>query len=185
MPIRVRQLAAVHIAGAAALLPLALGACAGDASQNKWKGSTGPLFDHPFAPVALRVHPLTHVDTAKVAGGQSVLVLHVELRDFWGDTAKGIGRLNVMLYKPGTGVQPGLETQELKWDVPGFDEANANMALYDAATRTYRIQLEAPEWVGATIRDGKDGGWFTVRVVLSAGTDAEARYLSDEYVLQR
>lgn len=166
---------------------LALSACAGDASQNKWQGSTGPLFDHPFAPVALRVHPLTHVDTAKAAGGASVIVLHLELRDRWGDSAKGVGRLTVLLYKPGTGIQPGLETQELKWDVPGFDDPNTNMALYDAATRTYRVQLEAPDWVSTTIAgDGStDSGWFTIRVVLSAGTDAEARYLSDEYVLQK
>lgn len=173
-------------------LPLAacaaLGGCFGDMEQNRWKGGgTGPLFDSPFAPVSLRIHPLTHVDTAKTAGGPSIIVLHVELRDRWGDTAKGCGKFAVLLYKPGTGVAPGLETQELKWDVPNFDEPNANMSMYDAATRTYRIQLEAPEWVAKAIHDPKEGqpGWFTIRAVLSAGTDQDARYLSDEYVLQK
>jgi hypothetical protein len=174
-------------AGVLAAMCALVGGCAGMASQGKWKGSTGPLFDHPFAPVALRVHPLTHVDTAKAAGGASVIVLHLELRDNWGDTAKGMGRLSVLLYKPGSGMQPGLESQELRWDVPGFEDPNENMALYDVATRTYRVQLEAPEWVGAAIHDpkGNESGWFTIRAVLSAGTDAEARYLSDEYVLQK
>lgn len=182
--------ATTHKRAASALVLAAaavLGSGCGTTSQNEYQGSTGPLFDHPFAPVALRVHPLTHVDTASVAGGASIVVLHVELRDRWGDTAKGLGKLSVLLYKPGTGVQPGLETQELRWEVPGFEDANTNMGLYDAATRTYRIQLEAPPWVASTIHEPRDGepGWFTIRVVLSAGVDAEAQFLSDEYVLQK
>ena len=49
----------------------------------------------PFRPSAMRVHPLTHTEIR--SDGESVMVLHVELKDPWGDTVKGVGQVQVQL----------------------------------------------------------------------------------------
>src|SRR5262245_58685520 len=77
----------------------------------------------PFGPVAMRIHPLTHIDVAARNKDGSVpdrtrIVLHLELRDRSGDSVKALGNLMVELLKPGSGVFPGMETHELTWDVP-------------------------------------------------------------------
>src|SRR5689334_10894995 len=102
------------------------------------------LATYPFAPTTLRVHPLTHVEAAgELPGGgkpdASELVLHFELLDRYGDSVKGLGSLKVQLYRPGEGMSPGMETQELTWDVPGMDNAEQNTRRFDTATRTYRV----------------------------------------------
>ncbi len=142
-----------------------------------------------FAPVRLQVHPLTHVDRAQGGSGTGdAVVLHLELKDRFGDAVKGAGRLAVMLYRPGLGVQPGLETQELKWDVAGFEDAASNSAMFDPATRTYRVQLAAPEWLGAALASTTQGApnRFTLRAILTLRDErGQERFLSDEYVLQK
>jgi hypothetical protein len=144
---------------------------------------------YPFAPVSLRVHPLTHVDTAEAGKrgqeGSSEVVLHFELLDKFGDSVKGLGTVTVELYKPGPGMTPGIETQELTWDVPGMDDAEQNTRRFDVATRTYRVPLSAPRWVLDAVSPAHGPGWLKVRVVMTvAGEGGEARYLEDEYVIQ-
>src|SRR4051812_29835024 len=61
---------------------------------------------YPFAPASLRVHPLTHVDLVEGEKGSaptSEVVLHFELLDRYGDAVKGLGIVNVELYRPGPG----------------------------------------------------------------------------------
>jgi hypothetical protein len=178
--------------------------CASCADSGIWPKGRPPNVDpnNPFAPVALRIHPLTHVDLRPDRrAGQTpapVVVLHLELRDAYGDTVKGLGRLQVQLYRPASTVNtppetPGLETQALKWDIPEMLEPDQNASRFDPATRTYRIQLEAPTWVRDMLEDPRAGSrgtaWlkvrclYTMRSTESAG--ASDRVLSDEFVLQK
>lgn len=171
--------------------PAALWACGGGAGPSRPPGQGGGPLHEPFAPVAVRVHPLTHVDTAGVPADQSVLVLHVELKDRFGDTVKGLGKLKVQLYRPGSGTAPGLEKQELSWEVPDLANPEINASRFDQATRTYRLPLKAPRWVAdwpnrsaaGESENGRD--WLKVRVVFTAiDADGSERFLEDEYVLQ-
>lgn len=98
-----------------------------------------------FAPVALRVHPLTHVDLAP--GQDAMVVLHLEMKDAYGDVVKGVGLLRVDLFRPGgegEGAEPGVS-----WEVADMLEPAANSRRFDVATRTYRVALRAPDWVRA------------------------------------
>lgn len=95
----------------------------------------------PFAPAALRLHPLTHVE--RTQAGEAVIMCHIELLDFWGDTTKGVGELHIELLRPVPGGNPVVE---LTWDID-LRDPNDNVTLYDQSTRTYRIQLaDLPEW---------------------------------------
>jgi hypothetical protein len=140
---------------------------------------------YPFAPATLRIHPLTHVDVEPGRTQGSEVILHLELLDRYGDSVKGLGTLTVELYKPGPGMTPGIETQELTWEVPGMDDPDQNTRRFDVATRTYRIPLSAPRWVIDAVSPGRGPGWLKVRAVLAVpGEGGEARYLEDEYVIQ-
>lgn len=175
--------------GASVLIGGLLGVCPGCRGGGE-PGGHGLVYTSSidaFGPARLQVHPLTHVDRMQGGAGDAV-VLHLELKDRFGDTTKGAGRLAVMLYRPGMGVQPGLETQELKWDVPGFEDAERNSAMFDPATRTYRIQLAAPEWVGTALASTTHGepNRFTLRAILTLKDEkGQDRFLSDEFVLQK
>jgi hypothetical protein len=135
----------------------------------------------------MRVHPLTHVDPGEPAAQNptpSQLVLHLELLDRFGDSVKGLGTLSVQLYKPTPGISPGIETEELRWDVPGMDDPAANTRRFDVATRTYRIPLAVPRWVVDAVSHENGRGWLKVRAVLQVNEGGEARYLEDEFVIQ-
>lgn len=97
---------------------------------------------HAFAPADMRVHPLTHMTRDR--DGELMLVCHIELRDTWGDSVKGVGELELQLYGPGA--EEGEVVHDASWSVSLYD-LQRNMDLYDRATRTYRIQLiELPTW---------------------------------------
>lgn len=150
-----------------------------------------------FLPVALRIHPLTHIELA--AQGKSDVVLHLELKDRYGDTVKGLGALLVLLYAPSAGGD-AMETQELRWNIADFAEPDANSKRFDRATRTYRFQLQAPEWVARALRDEKNG-YIKLRAVLTTAPDprpapdtaaphlpppnTEPLTLSDDFIIQR
>jgi hypothetical protein len=90
----------------------------------------------------MRIHPLTHMTRDR--DGQLMLVCHIELRDTWGDSVKGVGDLELQLYGPGQ--DQGEVVHDSSWSVSLYD-LSRNMDLYDRATRTYRIQLiELPSW---------------------------------------
>lgn len=181
-----------RVAGAVSIFALAA-VLAGCGAGGSKPASSGPAMRAgagacPFDPVVARVHPLTHVDARSpgVAADKCLLVLHLELRDQFGDAVKGVGDLKVELYKPGPGTSPGMETQALVWEVPAFGEAETNSARFDPATRTYRLPLVADRWVaqwlsteGGALRAGSPA-WLKVRVVLDAG----GRPMVDEFVVQ-
>lgn len=179
---------AVPLLALTSLLMAMLAGCGtGGAAQASPDPAT-PAAACPFEPAVARVHPLTHVDARSpgVAADKCLLVLHLELRDQFGDAVKGVGDLKVELYKPGPGTSPGMETQAMVWEVPAFAQAEANSARFDPATRTYRLPLVADRWVaqwlsaeGGALRAGSPA-WLKVRVVLAAG----GRPMVDEFVVQ-
>lgn len=147
-----------------------------------------------FAPVALRVHPLTHIEPAAKGGANagSEVVLHLELKDRYGDAVKGLGRLTVMLYRParrdkgsGSAADDGAtERQDIKWNLADFAEADSNMRRYDSATRTYRVLLDAPAWVMRTIKEER-GGYVKLRVILALAGESGEKVLTDDFIVQR
>jgi len=130
----------------------------------------------PFAPRVMRVHPLTHTEVDNAGNAQ--IVVHVELKDSWGDTVKGVGSLQVQL-------RGSAESDErVRWDMD-LRELETNAGYFDSATRTYRVVLGGlPDWLDKAIRDG-EGSRGRIRVLFrTALADGEAVVLQDEYVLR-
>lgn len=102
----------------------------------------------PFPPVALRVFPLTRLERDEQ--GRARLILHVELKDEWGDTVKGAGELTVQLRRP-PGMASGGGRDEVRWDVSLWGSED-NARYYDPSSRTYRVVLgDLPAWVEALV----------------------------------
>lgn len=98
----------------------------------------------PFAPVALRVFPLTRLERAD--DGKMRVVLHIELKDEWGDTVKGVGELTVQLLRP-PGAAGGTGRDQVGWEIAMWG-AEDNARYYDPSSRTYRLVLgDVPAWV--------------------------------------
>lgn len=91
----------------------------------------------PFAPVALLLHPLTHDDLDD--DGRPVLIVHVELRDRWGDPVKGAGSLRLVVFRDDPTL--GTEGEALAWTID-LRDLSLNARLYDPTTKTYRMTLE-------------------------------------------
>lgn len=151
--------------------------CALESGAPRWRG--GSFGEHPFDATSLRILPLTHVDEVSGRRGvASVLVLHVELKDRYGDTVKGLGKMTAMLYRWASAEEGGVATQEARWEIAGMDDPDENAALFDPATRSYRVQLEAPGWFeGARAA----GARLVVRVTMDLGG---GRVLSDEWAIR-
>jgi hypothetical protein len=136
---------------------------------------------NPFAAVAMEIHPLTRVD--RDAQARLWIVCHIELRDVWGHPVKGIGDLEIQLYRPIGGRLSGVGIQELTWDI-NLTDMERNASLYDAATRTYRLPLrDAPAWLAEAPE--APGGRGLLRAQLSTvGPQGEPLSLTHEFVLQ-
>jgi hypothetical protein len=134
----------------------------------------------PFRPSAMRVHPLTHTETR--LDGEPVIVLHVELKDPWGDTVKGVGQVQVQLRKASATTTIG--DRGTRWDID-LRDIETNVSYFDSATRSYRIVLgELPEWLAQSIRAGTPED-ARVRVLFrTAKADGEAVVLQDEFVMR-
>jgi hypothetical protein len=150
-------------------------------------GAGGTVVNWPFVPRSLRIHPLTHMDIS-VDGGESVLVLHAELRDRYGDSVKGLGRMRVELSRSVTGsIAPGAESRAA-WDVTDMDEPESSSRRYDPATRTYRVPLRTPAWVTRWMLDERErrGGpqRLTLRVSFTPTVGSGGRVLTDEFGLE-
>jgi hypothetical protein len=133
--------------------------------------------DRPFAPVVMQVHPLTRL--ARDGAGKPLVIAHIELRDSWGDTCKGTGKLSVQLYRGERAGGPGV--QELRWDI-NLNDLDLNAQLYDPATRTYRLSLE-----GLTDRlaNPDDRTRLRLRALFQTwGPKGDERTLQDEFVLE-
>ena len=79
--------------------------------EEVMEADDGMVRPGPFAPAVMRIHPLTHIE---VVDGEKRIVLHMELRDGWGDTIKGIGDLKVHLRRSGSVT---LGQDGTKWDI--------------------------------------------------------------------
>lgn len=142
----------------------------------------------PFAPVRLAVHPLSHLDVDQ--DNVVRLICHIELKDRWGDTTKARGTLRLELYRPADAARPDLLTQELAWNVD-LRDMELNAALFDPATRSYRLQLGGlPAWAEAMARRRAAGGdqareRLLIRASLSTqGPDARPTVLRDEFQIE-
>ena len=138
----------------------------------------------PFRPTVMRVHPLTHTEVN--ADGDAVIILHVELKDLWGDTVKGVGQLQVQLRKQSATSVVG--NRGTRWDVD-LRDIEVNVSYFDSATRTYRIVIGGlPGWLGDSVKAtdqerGVEGA--QVRVLFRTSlADGEAVVLQDEYVMR-
>jgi hypothetical protein len=164
------------------------GTGSGSAAIGSNGGTPGPgaVFSaHPFDPATMRIHPLTHLQRASdIVGGtpgptvKPRINCFVEFKDRWGDTCKALGRFQVLLYRPES--TPGQERQDAMWEADITDLAR-NADWFDPVTRSYRLQLEVPDWLG----DPGPGGAIKLRLVYTPGTpDGEARRLRDEFIVR-
>lgn len=150
------------------LLPAACGSYGGPVVRTPAVSAEASAM---FAPVVMRLHPLTHVD--RTPAGQPIIVCHIEFADAWGDTVKAAGELSVLLYRP-SGAAGATGTQELRWDID-LTDPSTNAANYDPATRTYRLQLgRLPEWVAGVGQPGSDDQRVVLRAIFTA-TDRAGR----------
>ncbi len=142
-------------------------------------GSVGADVGGPFAPESMRIYPLTHFE--RDGEGEPRLILHLEMRDRWGDTVKGVGRLQVQLLRGGE-LSGGGGDDERVWAVDMRDP-ETNALYFDPATRTYRVQLrDLPSWAEATV-DGRGTPVRLLAVFTTPGSDGSTRYLRDEHTL--
>jgi len=134
----------------------------------------------PFRPAVMRVHPLTHTEIN--ADGQAVMILHVELKDPWGDTVKGVGQLQVQLRKQSATSVVG--NRGTRWDVD-LRDIEVNVSYFDSATRTYRIVIGGlPAWLADSVVAQEAVG-ARVRVLFrTSKADGESVVLQDEYVMR-
>ncbi|MBV1929735.1 MAG: hypothetical protein KUG81_09530 [Gammaproteobacteria bacterium] len=138
----------------------------------------------PFRPAVMRVHPLTHTELS--SDGDAVMILHVELKDPWGDTVKGVGQLQVQLRKGGATSEVG--NRGTRWDVD-LRDIEINVSYFDSATRTYRVVIGGlPMWLADSVVPEEDvgsGEGARVRVLFrTSKADGEAVVLQDEYLMR-
>lgn len=174
-----------HIAPISLAAACALAACAG---PGTW-GSTRPLTpttglraDHnAFAPVAIRVHPLTHLASGLA---EPAIICHIEMTDRWGDPVKALGILQLQLYRPQGGLNASTAEQILLWDAPLQDE-RYNASVYDPATRTYRLQLAGlPQWISRAA-DDQNRDRIEIRAVFQTlGPGGEEQVLRDGRIIE-
>lgn len=159
-------------------IAIGLAGCARPGSIETRAGGASDV-GGPFAPASMRVYPLTHLERGD--DGVVRLVLHLEMRDRWGDTVKGVGRLQVQLLRGGD-LGSGAGRDERVWEVD-LRDPETNALYFDPATRTYRVQLaDLPDWAAARV-DGGGSGVRLLAVYTTPGPDGTTRYLRDEYTL--
>lgn len=110
---------------------------------TKLPDALDPSLASAFAPTALRLSPLTRLETG--TDGKPELAVYFELTDNWGHSTKAPGIAQVQLYRLG-GVSSGLATLADRWEADLTNPAR-NSALFDV-TRMYRLPLaELPDWL--------------------------------------
>jgi hypothetical protein len=150
-------------------------------------GGAAQAATNPFAPASIRIHPLTRT----VGGKDSPLevVIHLEMRDAWGDSTKGLGSLMLRIVRQrpssvGTDsmLAPAADGST-RWDID-LSDLRTNASMFDPATRTYRMQLTGvPAWVGGS--EGADvvRGRTLIQATLTQPDNAPV--LSAEAILER
>lgn len=109
------------------LLVVALGGCNGF-KQRPLNGSGMDM----FAPVALRLHPLTRILPDQ-------LEARVELMDQMDDVTKGVGQLTLELYRYELASINHRGTLVQRWQAD-LSTLQANEKYWDAITRTYVVR---------------------------------------------
>lgn len=154
---------------------LALPACTGPGGPRT---ATDAGAMGAFDPAAMRIYPLTHVEKG-AASGPTQIICHVEFTDRWFDTVKALGTLQILLYRPGGGLNPGVDVQQATWDMNLMD-LSKNAEWFDPVTRTYRVQLELPAWAEA-----ESGSQIRLRAIFTpAGARGLEGALHDEFALR-
>jgi len=134
----------------------------------------------PFRPTTLRVHPLTH--TQLDAEGDPVIILHLELKDLWGDTQKAIGQLQVQLRQPRANNR--ITGRGTRWDID-LRNTEKNVSYFDSATRTYRIVLGGlPDWLGRAVLTGQSVDARLRVLFRTAKANGDPVVLQDEYEMR-
>ena len=120
----------------AILLSAGLMGCPPVARQPALSGSGMDM----FAPVAMRVHPLSRVALEDKAAR---LQARLELTDQMGDVGKGIGTvaLELFVYQP---LLPGHRGKRIGAWALDLSTPAANRARWDAITRTYLFDVLLP-----------------------------------------
>lgn len=150
-------------------------------------GAVGELWN-PFAPASMRVYPLTHLD--RDDNGRARIVAHLDLRDAWGESVRGVGMLRIMLYRPASELSGRLDEQELAWDID-LNDLELNTSFYDRATRTYRVPLAGvPTWVEEMVVAQESGRSLDRRLRLvttleTLGPRGAERFLRDEFLIEQ
>ena len=93
-----------------------------------------------FAPVAMRIHPLSRVAIEDQAAR---LQARLELTDQMGDVTKGIGRVVLALFEYQL-LLPGHRGPHVGTWTVDLTTPEANRARWDAITRTYLIEVPLP-----------------------------------------
>jgi hypothetical protein len=151
--------------------------------------TAAPIDSAALLPERLRIHPLTRF--LREESGRLDLIVHLELRDHFGQAVKGLGLARIELYRPSGIAGSGAQTQEAVWEVD-LRTPDANAEAYDdLITRTYTLLLtDLPEsvdhWVGQSGAEASaaPGGldWLLIKAYFtfrdSAGQDhhLEATY---------
>lgn len=119
-----------------------------------------PTLASAFAPTALRISPLTRLETG--TDGKPELAVYFELTDNWGHSTKAPGVAQVQVYRLG-GVSSGLATLADRWEADLTNPAR-NSSLFDV-TRMYRLPLaQLPGWLAE--RQAGEGQRERVRIRL-------------------
>jgi len=121
--------------------------CASDTGSSLAGSSSEAGAGSPFAPKEMRIYPLTHVERVSgeksADGARSRIVCHLEFVDRWFDTCKAVGRVELEIYRPGGGLNPGVDVRAGRWDID-LTNLERNAEWFDPVTRTYRLQLDVP-----------------------------------------
>lgn len=92
----------------------------------------------PFAPVSVRIHPLTRLRIDDRTE-RPVIEARVELLDVDGMTTRGLGFLTLML---GRSYQGGIAPEDvIEWDCD-LNDLSTNRLRFDDVTRTYLLRLD-------------------------------------------
>lgn len=142
---------------------------------------------NPFAPASIRIHPLTRTVGGKDSPRE--VVIHLEMRDAWGDSTKGVGSVMLRFVRQrvssvGSDSVPAPASDgSPRWDID-LSDLRTNASMFDPATRTYRMQLTGvPSWVGGG--EGADGPRGRTLIQATLTQPGNAPVLSAETILER
>lgn len=128
-----------------------------------------------FAPVAMRIHPLTQVlagESGKIASTSAPAVttarerpdqieIHVEFKDQFGDVGKAVGIMNLRVKTPSFGLLDGHTVAEWSVDI---NSPRVNGQYWDTITRTYVFRYRATE--AETMAAFQPGARFVIHATM-------------------